>query len=286
MLAPVLPDPAWRYRVGEVVHDLSCRTLVTGVLRTTLAPGRRATDALDDVVREAEVLVGEGADLLEVPAARGPEIGDAEELDRVLPSIAALHARVDVALACSTASARVLDAACAAGAVVGRDISGFADPDYLAVAVRHDASVVATRPRATSCGPGPDTHEADTLLGACAARAEAAGLRPEQICVDAGLDLASSRAQQDALLRGSAVLARHGHVLALSVARSSSFGGRLDSGPEDGREATLASVAYGVMQGCRVVRVHDVAGSVQVCRVVEAILAERRADDRPATAAS
>ena len=55
---------------------------------------------------------------------------------------------------------------------------------------------------------------------------------------------------------------------------------------DDRREASLAAVAYGVAHGCRIVRVHDVAGSVQVCRMVEAILTEaglapRHVDLRP-----
>ncbi len=288
MRAPVLPNPAWRYRLGDVVHDLSCRTLVMGILNRTPDSfyDQGATYAFDDFLRRAEVLAQEGADLLDVggvKAGPGPEVGEAEELDRVIPSIEALHARFDVAISCDTWRASVLDAACGAGAVVGNDISGFADPDYLTVAARHDASVVATHIRLAPRVPDPDPQyddlvaDVDAFLCDRAAQAEAAGLAPDQICIDAGLDLGKTPAMSAVLLRESAVLARHGFVLLLSASNKRYIGDLLHLDIDDRREASLASVAYGVMQGCRVVRVHDVAGSVRVCRMVEAILATRAA---------
>ncbi|MFM8303016.1 MAG: dihydropteroate synthase [Actinomycetota bacterium] len=280
MRVPAPPDPAWRYRLGEIVHDLSCRLLVVGVLPPVAAPG--ASGSLDDVLRRAEVLVAEGADLLDVGAAGpGPEMGAAEELDRVAPAIEALTARFDVALSCDTSRASVLDAACAAGALVGNDVSGFADPDYLAVAARRNASIVVGSVRPAPSGLDPDPQDdpvraVETLLGGLASRAEAAGLRPEQICVDPGLDRRTTPAKWS-VLRESAVLARHGHVLALSVSGPHADDDRHAPGLGDCRETSLAAVAYGVMQGCRVVRVRDVAGSVRVCRMVEAILTHRAA---------
>ena len=291
MRAPVLPNPAWRYRLGDVVHDLSCRTLVMGILNRTPDSfyDQGATYAFDAFLRRAEELVHEGADLLDVggvKAGPGPEVTEEEELERVIPSIQALHARFDVAISCDTWRAGVLDAACAAGAVVGNDISGFGDPDYLAVAARHGASVVATHIRLKPRVPDPEpvyddlVADVDAFLVDRAARATAAGLAPEQICVDAGLDLGKTPAMSAVLLRESAVLARHGFVLLLSASNKRYIGDLLDLEIDQRREASLASVAFGVMQGCRVVRVHDVAGSVKVCRTVEAILA-RRAETEP-----
>ena len=291
MRAPVLPNPAWRYRLGDVVHDLSCRTLVMGILNRTPDSfyDQGATYAFDAFLRRAEELVHEGADLLDVggvKAGPGPEVTEEEELERVIPSIQALHARFDVAISCDTWRAGVLDAACAAGAVVGNDISGFGDPDYLAVAARHGASVVATHTRLKPRVPDPEpvyddlVADVDAFLVDRAARATAAGLAPEQICVDAGLDLGKTPAMSAVLLRESAVLARHGFVLLLSASNKRYIGDLLGLEIDQRREASLASVAFGVMQGCRVVRVHDVAGSVKVCRMVEAILA-RRAETEP-----
>jgi dihydropteroate synthase len=58
----------------------------------------------------------------------------------------------------------------------------------------------------------------------------------------------------------------------LSASNKRYIGDLLDLAVEDRRTESLASLAYGVIQGCRVARVHDVAGSVRVARTVEAIL--------------
>jgi dihydropteroate synthase len=275
--------PEFRYRLGDEVHDLTTRTLVMGILNRTPDSfyDHGATFELDSLLRRAEVLVEQGADLLDVggvKAGPGPEVDEAEELDRVVAPIAALHERFDVAISCDTWRASVLDEACKVGAVVGNDISGFGDPDYLDVAARHDASVVATHIRLKPRVPDPEPHY-DDLLGDVTAflldrarRAEAAGLAPEQIALDAGLDLGKTPAQSAVLLRESDTLAAHGYALLLSASNKRYLGELLDLEIDARRAASLASVAYGVAHGCRIVRVHDVAGSVAVCRMVEELL--------------
>lgn len=275
--------PELRYRLGEQVHDLTTRTLVMGILNRTPDSfyDRGATFALDSLLARAEVLVEQGADLLDVggvKAGPGPEVDEAEELDRVVAPIAALHERFDVAISCDTWRASVLDEACKAGAVVGNDISGFGDPDYLDVAARQEASVVATHIRLKPRVPDPEPHYDDLLTDVTAFlldrahRAETAGLAPEQIALDAGLDLGKTPAQSAMLLRESDALASHGYTLLLSASNKRFLGDLLDRDIEGRRAASLASVAYGVAHGCRIVRVHDVDGSVAVCRMVEALL--------------
>jgi dihydropteroate synthase len=241
------------------------------------------TYEFDALLRRAEVLVAEGADILDVggvKAGPGPEVGEEEELDRVLGPIAALHQRFDTPISCDTWRASVLDAACEVGAVVGNDISGFGDPDYVRVAAKHRASVVATHIRLKPRVPDPEPHYDDlvgdviTFLLARAAQAEAAGLAPDQIALDAGLDLGKTPAQSMVLLRESGALAELGYPLLLSASNKRYLGDMLGLAIDERRAVSLASVAYGVAHGCRIVRVHDVKGSVQMCRMVEAILAE------------
>jgi len=274
----------FRYRLGDVVHDLTHRTLVMGILNRTPDSfyDHGATFELDSLLRRAEALVDHGADLLDVggvKAGPGPEVDEAEELDRVVAPIAALHERFDVAISCDTWRATVLDEACKAGAVVGNDISGFGDPGYLDVAARHDASVVATHIRLQPRVADPEPHY-DDLVGDVtaflldrAARAEAAGLAPDQIALDAGLDLGKTPTQSAVLLRESEALASHGYTLLLSSSNKRFLGDLLELDIDARRAASLASIAHGVAHGCRIVRVHDVEGSVAVCRMVEALLA-------------
>jgi dihydropteroate synthase len=261
--------------------------MVMGILNRTPDSfyDRGATWDFDAFVRRAERLVLDGADLLDVggvKAGPGPEVNEAEELDRVVPAVEALHARFDTALSIDTWRASVLDAACGAGAIVGNDISGFADPDYLEVAAKHDVTVVAThirlRPRVPDPDPRYDDLVRDVASFLCdrARRAEAVGLAPEQIVLDAGLDLGKTPVQSAVLLRESAQHATLGYPLLLSASNKRFIGELLGREIDDRRPESLAAVAYGAMQGCRIVRVHDVAGTVRVCRTVEALLGERR----------
>jgi dihydropteroate synthase len=275
-----------QFRLGDVVSDLATRTLVMGILNRTPDSFYDAgeTFALDALVRRAGELVEQGADILDiggVKAGPGDFVGESEELDRVIPSIEAVHGRFDVPISCDTWRASVLDAACAAGAVVGNDISGFADPGYLAVAAKHRASVVATHIRLAPRVPDPEPVY-DDLVGDVRAflvdrahRAEAAGLAVDQIAIDAGLDLGKTPAMSAVLLRESDALAELGYTLLLSASNKRFLGETLDLEIGDRREVSLAAVAYGVAHGARIVRVHDVRGSVHVCRMVQAILEQQ-----------
>jgi dihydropteroate synthase len=276
-----------RFRLGDRVHDVTDHTLVMGILNRTPDSFFDAgeTFALDALVRRAEHLVAEGADVLDVggvKAGPGPEVTEAEELDRVVPALEALHARFETPLSVDTWRAAVLRAACAAGAVLGNDISGFADPDYLPTAAEHGVSVVATHVRLAPRVPDPEPCY-DDLLGEVrafllsrAGAAEAAGLAPEQIALDLGLDLGKTPAQSAVLLRESDAFASLGYTLLLSASTKRFLGELLDLAIDERRDASLAAVAFGVMHGCRIVRVHDVAGSVRVSRMIEALQAFER----------
>jgi dihydropteroate synthase len=278
---PVEPFPT--LRLGDRTLDVRRRVVVMGILNRTPDSfyDRGASWDFDAVVRRAEQLAADGADLLDiggVKAGPGPEVDEAEELDRVVPAVVALKERLDVPLSVDTWRASVLDAACGAGAVVGNDISGFDDPDYLRVAAKHEATVVATHIRLRPRVPDPDPHYDDlvadvtTFLRERAERAEAVGLRPEQIVLDAGLDLGKSPAQSAVLLRESAKHASLGFPLLLSASNKRFIGELLGPDIDDRRAESLAAVAYGAMHGCRIMRVHDVQGTARVCRTIEALL--------------
>jgi len=280
-----------RFRLGDRVHDVTDRTLVMGILNRTPDSFFDAgeTFALDALFRRAEQLVAEGADVLDVggvKAGPGPEVTEAEELDRVVPALEALDARFETPLSVDTWRPAVLRAACAAGAVLGNDISGFADPDYLPTAAKLRASVVATHIRLAPRVPDPEPRyddllgEVRTFLLARAGAAEAAGLAPEQIALDLGLDLGKTPAQSAVLLRESDAFASLGYTLLLSASSKRFLGELLELAIDDRRDVSLAAVAFGVMHGCRIVRVHDVAGSVRVCRMIEAVQAVERDGER------
>jgi dihydropteroate synthase len=235
----------------------------------------------DAFLRQAEGLVADGADILDVggvKAGPGPEVTEAEELERVVPAIEALHARFDVPLSVDTWRASVAKACFGAGAVVGNDISGFADPEYLSVAAEAGATVVATHIRLAPRVPDPEPHYDDLLGTVCdflverARRAEAAGLGPGQIVLDAGLDLGKTPAQSLVLLQESGRLCALGYPVLLSASNKRFLGELLGLEIGDRRDASLAAAALGVARGCRIVRAHDVKGTARVCAVVAAVL--------------
>ncbi len=269
-------------RLGRRTFDIEHRPLVMGILNRTPDSfyDKGATYVLDDLVRRAGLLVDQGADLLDVggvKAGPGPEVGEAEELERVIPAIEALAGRFDVALSVDTWRASVARAAYRAGAVVGNDISGFADPDYLAAAAEHGATVVATHIRLGPRIPDPDPVY-DDVVGTVrdflldrAERALAAGIDPDRIVIDAGLDLSKTAHQSLTLLRASDQLADLGYPLLLSASNKTFLGVVLGLGIGERREASLSATALGAALGCRVMRVHEVGAHRQACDVLAAI---------------
>jgi dihydropteroate synthase len=161
--------------------------------------------------------------------------------------------------------------------VVGNDISGFADPEYLPVAAAAGATVVATHIRLGPRIPDPEPVYDDvveavrTYLLERAIRATDAGLPTDRIVLDAGLDLGKTAEQSLTLLRASDQLADLGYPLLLSASNKTFLGVVLGLEIGERREASLAATALGATLGCRIMRVHDVAGHRQVCSVLAAV---------------
>lgn len=238
----------------------------------------------DEFLRKAEELVDEGADFLDVGGSKagpGPEVTPDEEIERVVPAVAALAERFDVPISVDTFRAVVLDESLKAGACVGNDISGFADPDYLRVAASHGASVVATHVRIGPriADPAPEYGDVRTdvveFLRVRSSSALDAGIPRSQIMVDAGLDLGKTSEQSLELLRHSDDLVALGFPVFLS-ASNKGFIGEVTGADLDSRAfGTLGAHALGVALGCRVLRAHDVKGNRRLVETMSAVLSHR-----------
>lgn len=272
-----------RLCLGELAYDLSRRALVMGILNRTPDSfyDRGEHFALDALLDRAEAAVAEGADILDVggvKAGPGPEVSCEEELDRVIPAVEALTARFDAPVSVDTWRSEVAREAYRAGAVMGNDISGFADPAYLPEAAAAGATVVATHIRLAPRVPDPEPQY-DDLLGEVsgflverARSAEAAGVHPERIVLDAGLDLGKTWPQSLALLRASSSLASLGYPLLLSASNKRFLGELLGLDVRERSEASLSAAALGISEGCRIVRTHDVGRTARVRSALEAVL--------------
>ena len=270
--------------LGPTRFDITHRALVMGILNRTPDSfyDQGAYYAFEDFLRKAEQLVTDGADFLDVggvKAGPGDEVSEEEELDRVVPAVEALRSRFDLPLSVDTWRASVARECFAAGAVVGNDISGFADPEYLQVCAAAGASVVATHIRLKPRVPDPDPHYDDLVPNVCeflsdrASRALEAGIPRERIMVDAGLDLGKSELQSLELLRRSDALVNLGFPVFLSASNKRFLWTLLDVERGSAGEGTMAAHSLGIALGCRVLRSHDVRNGRRVADTMAAILA-------------
>ena len=183
----------------------------------------------------------DGADFLDVggvKAGPGDEVSEAEELERVVPAIEALARAVRRARSRSTPGEhRCAKAAYGVGAVVGNDISGFADPDYLSVAAaagrvrrRHPHPARArVCPIRTPCTTSLSSKRSCRSAPSARRGAEAAGIPRERVMVDAGLDLGKTEPQSLELLRASRPLVALGYPVFLSASNKRFLGVLLGS---------------------------------------------------------
>ncbi len=272
--------------LGAHRFDVTYRALVMGILNRTPDSFYDAGEywGFDDFLKKAEQLVDDGADFLDVggvKAGPGDEVTLEMELERVVPAVTALRARFDVPISVDTWRAEVLRQSIDEGANVGNDISGFADPDYLAVAAAGNASVVATHIRLAPRVPDPEpvyddlVFDVRTFLADRAERAVAAGIPRERIVIDAGLDLGKTPAMSLELLHESQALADLGFPLLLSASNKRFLFELLDTDRHDIAAGTMAAHAIGIDGGCRVLRAHDVRASRRLADLMAELLACR-----------
>ncbi len=276
-----------RLELGDTRFDITTRALVMGILNRTpdsFYDGGRYWD-FDDFLAKAEQLVEEGADFLDVggvKAGPGPEVTPQEEIDRVAPAVTALRERFDLPISVDTFRSSVLDECLRAGASVGNDISGFADPEYLPTAAEAGASVVATHVRIGPRVPDPEPRYDDLrtdvveFLRTRALSALDAGILRERIMVDAGLDLGKTPTMSLELLRHSDDLVALGFPVFLSASNKGFLGELVGTEIDDRHEATFGAHALGIALGCRILRAHDVKGNRRLVDTMSAVLAHRR----------
>ena len=238
----------------------------------------------DAQVARARALIAAGAAIVDVggeTAAGGrPAVGAEEEIARVVPVIEAIAD--DVLVSVDTYRPAVAEAAIAAGAGMVNDVSGLRDAALAELCAATGAGLVLMHTRVAPKGTllDPDFYDdvvADVrdVLAASMARAEAAGVHPEQLLLDPGPDFAKTPAQTVAVLRRLDVLRALGRPLLLAVSRKDFLGAITGRGARERGPATLGAVAWAAEAGADVLRVHDVAAAADVL-AVRAVLAGER----------
>lgn len=269
--------------MGEHRVGIDHRALVMGILNRTpdsfFDAGRYW--AMDESLSRVEEMVGEGADIVDiggVKAGPGDFVNAAEELDRVIPAVEAVATRFDVPISIDTWRAEVASAALDTGASLINDISGLMDPEMIPLAARTGAGIVVChiqgRPRVANPDPQYEDlrGEVDAFIRERVGRCRAAGISDESIVLDHGLDLGKSERQSLELLAHTRDLADLGLPVLLSASNKRFLGALIDRPVDERNPASLATAALAICQGARILRVHDVVGTVRVRDVLEAIL--------------
>ncbi|MCK6211549.1 dihydropteroate synthase [Georgenia sp. EYE_87] len=248
------------------------------------------TFALDAAVAAALRAAGEGADWVDVGGVPfspdTPAVPLAEELDRVLPVVAAVRAASDVVISVDTARPEVAAACIAAGADVVNDTSGLRDEAMVEVLAATGANVVVVHSLAA-----PHTHhprpaygdvvtEVAQFLRGRVERAIAAGVAGGRIVIDPGHDLNKNTDHSLELTRRLAEIAAIGWPTLVALSRKDFVGETLGRPKEDRLAGSLAAATLCVAAGARVVRTHDVAATVDAVRLTEAVLGRRAPVER------
>jgi dihydropteroate synthase len=246
--------------------------------------GRWAT--LQDQVLRALELVQQGADLIDVGGESGvtgiPAVEAEEEIRRVVPLVERL-AGEGVPVSVDTWKPAVARAALAAGAEMINDVSGLRDVELADACAQAGASLVVMHTRAepkVKAFPAYDDVAEDVVefIRERVTVALERGVAAERIVVDPGPDFAKTPAQTVEVLRALGRLRELGYPVLLAVSRKDFVGALTGRAPRDREAGTLAAIGAGVDAGAAIVRVHDVAATVDFLTVRAALAGERPVD--------
>ncbi|WP_051929083.1 dihydropteroate synthase [Thermopetrobacter sp. TC1] len=258
--------------------------LIMGIVNVTpdsFSDGGRHAHA-EAAVAHGRALAAAGADILDVggestrPGAK--EVPVEKELARVIPVIERLAAEGFI-VSVDTRKPEVMEAAVKAGAAIINDVAALHyAPDAATRAAQLNVPVVLMHSRGTPVDPDdPCTYEHVVLdvfdwLAAAKEQAVRAGVREENIILDPGIGFGKTCAQNLELIASLALFHQLGRPLLLGASRKRFIGAITDVEQADQRLAgSLAVAQEGLRQGVQIVRVHDVAETVQMARMIEAL---------------
>lgn len=275
-------------RCGRHLLDLSTPA-VMGVLNVTpdsFSDGGRYLDH-DRAIAHALTMVAAGAHILDIggestrPGAA--PVSEAEEIERVVPVIAALsqHSSLPdgVVLSVDTSKPAVMRAAIAAGATLVNDVRALASPDALQ-AVAHSTAAVCLmhmqgEPRSMQREPQYQDvlAEVSDFLQQRITQCIAAGIARDRIVIDPGIGFGKTLQHNLALLAGIPQLRALGVPVLIGVSRKSLFKALLDRPVEQRLPGALAVTSAVILAGASIVRAHDVAETADAIRVASALRA-------------
>ena len=283
LLPPSFPSPMF-LRCGKFQLELS-RPLVMGIVNVTpdsFSDGGRYHSS-SRAVDHAYQLIEDGADMLDIggestrPGAA--EVGEQEELDRVLPVIEGLRG-IKLPISIDTWKPAVMRAAIGAGASMVNDVNALQAEGALQAVSASDAAVCLMHkqgtPQSMQRQPsyGDVVQEVADFMGQRIAAVQAAGIGRDRIVIDPGFGFGKTLAHNLALLRELESFTRLGLPVLAGLSRKSMLGAI--TGREIGERlaASVAAAMLAVQHGAAIVRVHDVRETVDVLKIMNAVNGE------------
>lgn len=278
--------------IGGRAFDFCRQIVVMAIVNRTPDSfhDRGRTFGLAEAVDAVDQAVSDGADWVDiggVPFAPGPDVTMEEELDRVIPVVEeAARRNPNLVISVDTYRPEVARQSIAAGAGVINDTSGLHDSVMAEVVADSDATltIVHTLAAPRTVFPRPSYHdvtvEVADFLRQRADLAVSVGVRPERIIIDPGHDLNKNTYDTLELTRRLNEITAIGYPTLVAVSNKDFIGETLDLAQDQRLEGSLAAAVFCIVQGARIVRMHDVRAAVSAVRLTEAILGFRP----PATA--
>jgi dihydropteroate synthase len=276
----------WSFRDKTLEFD---RTRIMGVLNVTpdsFSDGGRYVDE-QQAIERGLAMWAEGADIVDVggessrPGATPVPVE--EEIRRVVPVIRALARQGGGLISVDTTKRRVAEEALGVGAHMINDISALGqDPGMARLAAAERAGLVLMHMQGTPADmqAAPRYAQvADEVIAYLRGRleqAEAAGVDPASVCLDPGIGFGKTVAHNLELLAALPRLAALNRPVLVGLSRKSFLGVLTGRAVADRLAAGLGGLAYAILRGAHILRVHDVKESCDAARVVDILRSEEQ----------
>ncbi|MNO67592.1 Dihydropteroate synthase [compost metagenome] len=253
------------YLCGDSVVKLGERTLIMGILNVTpdsFSDGGRYNDT-DRAVEHALQMMAEGADMIDIGGESTrpghTPVSEQEEMQRIVPVIEAIHREAPhIPISIDTYKANVAREALKAGGHIINDIWGFKeDPEMAKVAVEFDCPVILMHNRHDRNYNELIEDVVNDLLESVKI-AKDAGVKAERIILDPGIGFAKDYTENLKVMQSLDALTTLGYPVLLATSRKKFIRTALNLDVDEVAFGTAATIAFGIAQGCQMVRVHDV----------------------------
>ena len=265
-------------KIGNKIFEPSEKTYVMGILNVTpdsFSDGGSYT-SIDKAMEQTEKMIQQGADIIDVGGeSTRPghvQIGDEEEIKRVVPVIREIKKKFDIPVSIDTYKSVVAKAALEAGADLLNDIWGFRYDEKMAeLAAEYDMPVCLMHNR-DNLDYDDFMEDVKKDLQISLDIAEKYGVKKENIMLDPGVGFGKTYEQNLMVMNHLEEIVDMGYPVLLGTSRKSVIGLTLDLPVDEREEGTLATSVLGAIKGCQFVRVHDVEKNVRALKMTDAIL--------------